>query len=63
MSYHYEVGAVRWKRWLQQGDPRAYQSRKGWSAQAMVIDEHPITSRPLKQSQWWIREEYEGDLS
>lgn len=59
MAYQYERGAVRWRR-NPGGDVRGYRPNKGWDAEAMLIDHHPITFRPLKNSQWWIRERYTG---
>lgn len=60
MTNHYECGAVRWKRWTG-GDPRAYRPNNGWEARAEVLDHHPTTGAPLKQTQWWVREEFKGD--
>lgn len=51
---YYEVGAVRWRR-LVHGDPRGYRANSGWDVEAQLIDNHPITGKPLKMSQWWIR--------
>lgn len=61
MTYHYEIGAVRWKR-VTWGDPRAYRPPAGWSAFAEILEYHPISSKPFKRpaAQWWIREEYTG---
>lgn len=62
MAYQYEVGCVRWRRHNPaHGDVRSARRRKGWYLMADLIDRHPITGRPLKFSQWWIREEYLGD--
>jgi hypothetical protein len=61
MTYFYEVGAIRWKHHTQ-GDPRGFRPAKGWSAEAMVIDDHPITAKPFKLgAQWWIKETFEGE--
>ncbi len=60
MTYHYIVGAIRWRRHTS-GDPRGYRAAKGWDVEAMLLDYHPITGKNLKQSQWWIREEYRGN--
>ena len=58
MKYHY-VQAERWFRW-RGGDPRGYRPRQGWEAWPVVIDTHPITGRPLKDSQWWVQERFVG---
>lgn len=60
MTYCYEPGTVRWKRWTG-GDPRAYRPNKGWEARADVLDYHPITDAHFKQAQWWIRETFRGE--
>lgn len=59
MTYHYRHGTIRWRR-LTSGDPRGYRPNKGWEAEAGLMDFHPITGRPFKESQWWIREQYTG---
>lgn len=62
MTYHYEAGAVRWRRPPDDiGDVRAYRPAKGWDAEATLTDRHPITGKQLTTSQWWIRETYTGD--
>lgn len=63
MSYHYQPGAKRWKRYTGSADVRMYRPSKGWSAIAYVTDTHPATGRPLRTSQWWIRETYTGEDS
>jgi hypothetical protein len=60
MKHHYQTGAVRWFRWALDKDVRLHRAPKGWKAQADLIDRHPITGKDLKQSQWWVREEYVG---
>lgn len=63
MKYHYEVGATRWFRWTggRDMDIRGYRTKKGWAADAMMLDVHPITGKPLQRSQWWIKETYDGN--
>ena len=60
-TYHYEIGATRWKKHNNQGDVRASKVNKGWSAMAEIRETHPISGNTLKSPQWWIRETYEGD--
>lgn len=60
MSYVYEPGAIRWKRHTGDRDVRATRPPAGWWRQAMLIDRHPVTGRPFKFSQWWLRDVYEG---
>jgi hypothetical protein len=60
MKYHYET-AVRWYRYQDAADVRVgARPPKGWQASAEIRDTHPITGRPLKSVQWWVREEYAG---
>lgn len=56
MAYQYEPGAVRWKRWNGKGDVRAYVAPEGWNSSAELLERHPLTDKPFKESQWWIRE-------
>ena len=58
-TYLYEKGAVRWRK-NPPGDPRGYRPAKGWDAEAVLIDYHPLTGRPFRVSTWWIRETYNG---
>lgn len=60
-AYQYLPGATRWRRFDGHGDVRGYRAPKGWVAFAHSIDQHPITGKPLSQSQWWIEETFEGD--
>lgn len=61
-TYHYEIGAVRWRKHDGKRDVRAHRAPKGWSAFAGLLCHHPITGKPLRNgSQWWIRETYEGE--
>lgn len=60
-AYIYRRGAERWRRFNGQGDVRSYQAPKGWSAFAHLVDEHPVTGKPLKAAQWWIREVFRGE--
>lgn len=62
MTYHYEPGTVRWKRHDGKRDVRLCPPNKGWVREAVLIDRHPTTGKAFKQSQWWFRDEYEGDL-
>ena len=59
--YHYEIGAVRWRKHDYSGDVRGYRPVAGWEAEAMMLDRHPITGVPFKEAQWWFREEYTGE--
>ncbi len=61
MTYAYELGAVRWKRHNGKKDVRAHRPPKGWEAIADVLEYHPVTGRPFRFSQWWIREVYTGN--
>lgn len=61
MSWHYEIGATRWKRHDGKKDVRAHRPPKGWDAYAERVEYHPITGKPLKNPGWWIRETYSGD--
>lgn len=61
MTWNYEPGSVRWKRWTSDRDVRLHRPPNGWEAQALVIDTHPITDKVLPRAQWWIRETYVGD--
>lgn len=61
MSYCYEVGAVRWKRHDGNGDVRSSKVPAGWSASASILDDHPVTGKPLKYPQWWLRFEFDGE--
>lgn len=59
--YHY-VSGVRWYRWSHDcGDVRAAHVPKGWKAEAEQLDHHPVTGEPLKELEWWVREEFTGD--
>lgn len=62
MKYQYEVGAVRWFRYDGEHDVRAHRPPKGWDAHADLIDRHPISGKPLRRSEWWIRETYSGGM-
>lgn len=59
-EFHYEQGAVRWRRHLGDGDVRGYRAKSGWSVQAHLVDFHPISAKQLPRSEWWIREQYVG---
>lgn len=60
MSYVYEIGAMRWKRFTGNDDVRLYRPNKGWRATAHMLDYHPTTDRHLPAAQWWICETYYG---
>jgi hypothetical protein len=36
------------------GDPRGYMPPRGHTAQADLIEHHPLTGRFLGRSEWWI---------
>lgn len=61
MTYYYMPGTRRWKRFTGKGDVRLYRPNKGWTAIAYVADTHPVTGKPLRSAQWWVRETYTGD--
>ena len=61
MKYHYPVGTTRWFRWTGQKDVRLHRPPKGWQAQAGLIERHPSTDKPFKESQWWVLEKYMGE--
>lgn len=56
MSYQYDKGTVRWRRYSGPGDVRSYCASRGLTAQAVLVDIHPITSMYLGRSEWWIKE-------
>jgi hypothetical protein len=60
-AYTYSVGSKRAKRWHGKFDVRLYRPQRGWRAEAVLVDLHPITYQPLKRSIWFIVETYEGD--
>ena len=60
-AWIYKPGAVRWRKHRGNDDARAARAPKGWEVEAMVLDEHPVTGKPFKQYQWWIKETYTGD--
>jgi hypothetical protein len=59
MTYFYELGAVRWKRFTGTGDVRCYHAPRGWQAEAFTPENHPITGKSIPY-QWWIKETYTG---
>ena len=61
MIYVYVAGAERWRR--HDGHVRRYRPARGWTAEAEIADVHPVTGRPLPDSQWWIREVFTGEQS
>lgn len=61
MSWHYEIGATRWKRHDGKKDVREHRAPKGWYSYAERVAFHPITCQPLKNPGWWIRETYIGE--
>lgn len=60
-AWIYKPGAVRWRKHMGSGDVRVTRAPKGWDVEAMILDEHPITGKPLKQAQWWIKETFTGE--
>ena len=61
--YIYEPGTVRWRRFnSSEGDVRGYRPPKGWDAEALTPEYHPITGRPIRY-QWWIKETFTGETS
>ncbi len=60
MTYLYELGAMRWKKYTGNGDVRTTRSPAGWETFAALLDYNPITGRQLKRSCWWIRETFTG---
>ena len=60
MKYHYEIGAVRWRRHNGESDVRAAKVQSGWRAEATLLEFHPTTDKRLRQSEWWMREIYCG---
>ena len=63
MTYHYEPGAVRWKRHTGNRDVRSCAPPKGWEREAHMLEEHPVTGRPFRRVQGWFRDTYTGDRS
>ena len=60
MKYHYQ-NAIRWFRWDKDGDVRLHRPPNGWEAEAILLDNHPITGRAFRQAQWWICETFHSD--
>ena len=60
-TWHYELGATRWRKHSGGYDVRCHEAPKGWEAYAECLEYHPITGKPLKQAQWWIKETYTGE--
>ena len=60
-AWIYEPGAVRWRKHTGNHDVRSTRAPKGWDVEAMILDEHPVTGKPLKQAQWWIKETFTGE--
>lgn len=61
MTYHYEPGAVRWKRHNYKCDVRSCHPTKGWERTAELQTLHPITGKLLNKPEWWFRDVYKGD--
>lgn len=57
-SIFYEPGTVRWRRHTGSYDVRAHRA-PGWEVEAVLLDYNPVTGKPLRQPQWWFREEKE----
>ena len=62
-AWIYKPGATRWRKHSGKYDVRCHEAPKGWDVEAMILDEHPITGKPLKQGQWWIKETYTGECT
>ena len=63
MRNQYEAGAIRWKRWTKNSDPRGYRPPLGWEATLDILNFHPITGKEFSRNhseQWWIREVFTG---
>ena len=60
-TWHYELGATRWRKHSGGYDVRCHEAPKGWEAYAECLEYHPITGKLLKQAQWWIKETYTGE--
>ncbi|MCC8998304.1 MAG: hypothetical protein LM522_02200 [Candidatus Contendobacter sp.] len=61
MTYIYRPGSERWRRHDGEGDVRRYRPRRGWEAEAELMDVHPVTGQPLANPpEWWIREVFTG---
>lgn len=58
--YQYEGNTVRWLKYEGNDDVRTYRAPKGCSADADLIEYHPITGEFLGESKWWIKESKEG---
>lgn len=62
MTYHYQIGATRWKRHDGKRDVRLATPPKGWARYAYQLHRHPITNKPFKTGpQWWFLDIYTGD--
>ena len=60
-TWSYELGATRWRKHSGKYDVRCHEAPKGWSIEVMILDEHPVTGKPFKRGQWWIKETYTGE--
>ena len=61
-TWHYELGAIRWRRHDGKYDVRCHEPPRGWEAYAERLEYHPITGQPLKNPGWWIKETYTGEV-
>ena len=61
MRYLYIPDTERGRRHDGAGDVRGHRPRRGWEAEAELLDVHPVTGRPLPGSRWWIREVFTGE--
>jgi len=61
-TWSYELGATRWREHSGKYDVRCHKAPKGWDVEALILDEHPVTGKPLKRGQWWIKETYTGEV-
>jgi len=60
-TWSYELGATRWRKHSGGYDVRCHEAPKGWEAYAECLEYPPITGKPLKQAQWWIKETFTGE--
>ena len=49
-------------RWHSRSDPRGYMPPRGYTAEADLIEHHPLTGKFLDRSEWWIFLTLKGNL-
>jgi hypothetical protein len=54
MKYVADSEGVLAFRWHGRSDPRGYVPPRGTTAEADLIEHHPLTGRFLGRSEWWI---------